>query len=193
MCSQQSRWNHRYNDDTFFPEPAWVLLNHAMLLPADGVALDLACGLGANAVFLAQHDLKVNAWDISDAAISRLNRECLERRLDINAQVRDIEANPPETGRFDIICVTRYLHRPLCEAISKALKPGGLLYYQTFTRAGVPHRLKGPTNPDFLLEEGELPRLFPQLKVLTHIDESDYTDQRQGLEGQACMIARQQK
>ncbi len=61
----------------------------------------------------------------------------------------------------------RFLYRPLAQQIEKTLRPGGLLLYETFT-----HRqrefARGPSNPAFLLAEGELPTLFPGLEVLDH-------------------------
>ena len=61
-----------------------------------------------------------------------------------------------------MIVVSRFLHRPSLPALAQALRPGGLLFYQTFNRnkpAG------GPSSPDFLLEPGELPEVFSNLTL----------------------------
>jgi hypothetical protein len=63
-----------------------------------------------------------------------------------------------------LILVTRYLHRPLVPALANALKPGGLLLYETFTLAQAQNG--HPTNPDFLLVPGELSRLVAPLRVV---------------------------
>jgi SAM-dependent methyltransferase len=65
---------------------------------------------------------------------------------------------------FDVIVVVHYLHRPLFPALIEALAPGGVLVYETFTRA---QAARGkPTNPDFLLEPGELLDLVQPLEIL---------------------------
>ena len=77
----------------------------------------------------------------------------------------DLEGAPPPLGdaAYDVIVVTHYLHRPLFPSLLAALRPGGTLVYETFLRA---QAARGrPTNPDFLLEPGELRRLVAPLDV----------------------------
>jgi len=77
----------------------------------------------------------------------------------------DLEAIDSSLGvaAYDLVVVTHYLHRPLFPAILAALRPGGTLVYETFTRA---QAARGrPTNPEFLLEPGELLRLVAPLTV----------------------------
>ena len=74
-------------------------------------------------------------------------------------------------GVFDVIVVVHYLHRPLFPSLVNALRPGGVLVYETFTRA---QAARGkPTNPAFLLEPGELLTLVRPLEVLAS-REGDY-------------------
>ena len=63
--NMKNRWNRAYSQKTDPGSPAAILLNHQTLLPAGGIALDIACGQGANALFLAERRLAVDAWDIS--------------------------------------------------------------------------------------------------------------------------------
>ncbi len=89
------------------------------------------------------------------------------------AEVRDLESgeHPFRGSAFDVIVVVHYLHRPLFPALIEAVAPGGLLVYETFTRA---QAARGkPTNPDFLLEAGELLELGTSLEVLAS-REGDY-------------------
>ena len=65
---------------------------------------------------------------------------------------------------YDLIVVVHYLHRALFPALRSALRPGGILVYETFTRAQA--LLGKPTNPAFLLEPGELRNLVAPLEVL---------------------------
>ena len=65
--------------------------------------------------------------------------------------------------------VTNYLHRPLLAPLADALSPGGVLIYETFARGN--ERFGKPSNPDFLLEQGELLRCFlGRLKILAFED-----------------------
>ncbi|NJD07352.1 MAG: methyltransferase domain-containing protein, partial [Methylococcaceae bacterium] len=135
MDDLQAKWNAAYGSAERQPEPARVLTANAHLLPATGTALDLACGLGGNALFLAERGLQVTAWDFSEVAIDRLTELAREQDLKLTAEVRDVEREELPEAVFDVIVVSRFLTRSLADAIVAALKPGGLLYYQTYTRA----------------------------------------------------------
>jgi SAM-dependent methyltransferase len=148
-------------------EPASWLVQHAGLLPREGRALDVACGRGRHAIWLAERGLTTLAVDRSADTIREVNEAARERRLPLRAEVRDLEsgANPfHDEPAFNVIVVVHYLHRPLFPALLGALAPGGLLVYETFTRA---QAARGkPTNPDFLLQPGELIELVRPLEVL---------------------------
>ncbi len=165
--ASRRKWDARYrNSHNAANSVAEVLRRNRQLLPAAGKALDLATGLGGNALFLAERGLEVAAWDISPVALAKLNQQAQQRGLTLHTQCRDIIAQPPEPESFDLIVVSRFLERSLCPAISAALKPGGLLFYQTYTRANKGG--EGPRNPHFLLAAGELPKLFSNLQVLAY-------------------------
>jgi len=147
-----SKWNARYafsNKPGPEPTPADVLINGAAFLPESGVAADIACGLGGNAIYLADKGFTVFAWDISSEAIGSIQNP------NITAKVRDVVIHPPEPNSFDVIVVSRFLDRELCAKLSDALRPNGVLFYQTFTA--------GLSNPDYMLKENELPVLFASL------------------------------
>ena len=73
MDDMMERWNRVYAAADRPPEPARVLAENAHLLPASGTALDLACGLGGNALFLAREGQTVSALDISPVALAKLD------------------------------------------------------------------------------------------------------------------------
>lgn len=187
--SIQKKWNERYlSDASEAPRPAWVLDTYRYLLPEHGVALDLACGLGGNAVFLAQRGLSVSAWDLSDVAIRALQMYSLSHNLPIDARVRDVIANPPSSLSHDVIVVSYFLHLPLFQHLVEALRPGGLVFYQTFS-AERPAGFKGPSNPDFLLQKNELLEAFSELDVLAFHDEGLVGDLSRGLRGESAIVA----
>jgi SAM-dependent methyltransferase len=183
----QAKWDRRHTEAEGVGEPAAVLVENAHLLPATGRALDLACGRGANALLLAGSGLEVQAWDLSPVAIGRLAREAGARGLNLAAEVRDVLRHPPPAGRFDVILVAYFLDRGLAPALSAALRPGGLLFYETFTREAVSDC--GPTNPDFRLADNELLRLFPGLHPRVYREEGRLGDVSRGHRDAAMMVA----
>ena len=167
-------WDQRYAGEGAIPEPASVLRDNLHLLTAHGRALDLACGLGANALLLAGQGLDVTAWDLSEVAVTRLRQHADLMQLRVDAQVRDICARPPEPESFDCIVVAHFLDRGLAPAIAEALRPGGLLFYQTFSLDSVSGR--GPSNPAYRLGTNELVRLFPGLTLRFYREEGRLGD-----------------
>jgi SAM-dependent methyltransferase len=145
--------------------PARWLTDNAALVPTVGAALDVACGRGRNAAWLAARGLTTLAIDNDPDAVRSVIEIASELALPLQAAVVDLEA-PVSLGvdRFDAIVVFRYLHRPLFPALRAALRPNGVLVYETFTRAQA--KRGRPTNPAFLLEEGELRRLVYPLTVV---------------------------
>lgn len=146
--------------------PAKWLLDHEHLLPRAGTALDVACGRGRHALWLASRGLIVRAIDRDPAAIAFVASEAERRGLSVRAAVADLEAGTVqlESAAYDLVVVIHYLHRPLSPALCDAVRPGGVLVYETFTTA---QAARGkPANPAFLLEPGELRELVSPLEIL---------------------------
>jgi 2-polyprenyl-3-methyl-5-hydroxy-6-metoxy-1,4-benzoquinol methylase len=161
----KQKWNLIYQQmQNEASNPAAVLQDHHFLLPDSGRALDLACGLGANACYLAKRGLQTAAWDISDVAISRLQQVAQRKGLSIKTEVNEITLESFQECSFDVIIIARFLDRTLSDGIMSALKPGGLLFYQTFNQEKITE--DGPNNPDFLLAENELLTLFAPLRLV---------------------------
>lgn len=132
------------------PPSLWVR-RFAPLIPRGGTVLDLACGDGRHARLLAALGYSVEAVDLNAAALAGL-----AGLAGIKTRVADLEAGPWPYGieSFDGIVVTNYLFRPRLGDLIGALRPGGVLIYETFM-AG--NELFGkPSNPEFLLRPGEL-------------------------------------
>lgn len=191
MDEQQTisqKWDKRHADAEKAPIAAEVLQHNLHLLPERGRALDLACGLGGNALTLARQGLEVSAWDISPVAIERLQQYAAEEGLEyLSAKVRDLERNPPQPNSFDLIVVSYYLDRDLITSLIDALLPGGLIFYQTFTQIAV--SATGPHNPAFRLDNNELLRLFAALKLRYYREENVLGDVTHGTRDVAMLIA----
>lgn len=164
------RWNAKYanRDDVGDADP-W-LTDHADRLIA-GVktggeprhALDLACGLGANALYLAELGYATTALDISETALSLVAETARQRGLAITTRACDLDTWR-SNNQYDVISVFRYLDRRLFPRIIAALAPGGLLFYQTFNAL---HLNTHPQfNADFVLQPGELAASFSSLTII---------------------------
>jgi SAM-dependent methyltransferase len=134
-----------------------------------GPVVDLACGEGRHAQALAERGIPVVGLDRRAEALHALRDQARRAGLAVQPLRADLESArwlPLAPARCAALLVFRYLHRPLAPALEEALRPGGLLLYETFTIFQREHGY-GPVNPAFLLEPGELPRLFPRLEVLS--------------------------
>ena len=154
-------------------EPASWLVQHSELVPRRGSALDVACGSGRHALWLAGRGLTTLAVDRDADSVRELNDLARARQLPLRAEVGDLEGDTPPflDASFDLIVVVHYLYRPLFPALIGALAPRGVLVYETFTRA---QAARGkPSNPAYLLEPGELLDLVRPLEVLVS-REGDY-------------------
>ncbi|MBI4195386.1 MAG: class I SAM-dependent methyltransferase [Betaproteobacteria bacterium] len=152
---------HRHPDTP----SAWVR-RWAEMIPAEGRVLDVACGAGRHARFLAGLGYAVDAVDRESAALSELAGV-----PGITVTRADIESGPwPYAGRtFAGVVVVNYLHRPLFPHLLAALAPGGALIYETFASGN--ERYGRPANPDFLLRPGELLEVVRgRLRVIAYED-----------------------
>lgn len=186
MIALQRKWDTNYLNSACIPEAAEVLRINRHLLPETGKALDLACGLGGNALLLAEQGLSVDAWDISEVALAKLQEKADSRRFQIATRQCDITANSFPHEEYDVIVVSRFLDRSLSDAIMAALKPEGLLFYQTFIR-NKPDQ-QGPRNPDYLLECNELLALFCPLSLVYYQEYDGIGDLRHGNRNEAYFI-----
>lgn len=187
IATRTEVWNERYRAKANEPPvPATVLVENSHLLPHDGTALDLACGRGGNALFLARRGFVVTARDQSAVAVDALQQAAASEDLSLVAEVADLEHLPWPPGRFDVIVVSRYLCRALAPVIGNRLADGGLLFYQTYTTEkpeGV-----GPSNPDYLLGPNELLRLFGDLEVRYYREDSSCGDLSSGRRNEAYFV-----
>lgn len=145
-------------------EPSPWVERHAGLICPKGEVLDLACGNGRNAQYLASLDKRVTAVDVD---VSRVAALAAHDRIEIIEADLEQDAWPLGERKFDAIVVVNYLYRPHFASLTQALRDGGVLIVDTFARGN--EKFGRPRNPAFLLEPGELLAAFsPSLTIVAY-------------------------
>jgi len=159
----KARWERKYQTKNIPNKPVKIVEQYAKLATGKN-ALDIACGQGRNAKFLAEQGFRVDALDISPTAL-----KALEGIENISPKEVDFDIYTLEENRYDLIICTYYLERSLFPQIEKALKEDGILIFETFMHH--PDNTKAPSNRRFMLEEGELEVTFDDRYELMHLSE----------------------
>ena len=144
-------------------EPSPWVVQHGPLVSCEGNVLDMAAGRGRHSRWFLNEGHTVTAVDKD---ISKLADIASDPNL-VTVEANLENAPWPFSGiSFDGIVVTNYLWRPLFQYIQEALSPGGILIYETF---GIGNEKFGkPSNPTFLLHDGELPEAFCGLTSIAY-------------------------
>ncbi|MEX2443211.1 MAG: class I SAM-dependent methyltransferase [Alkalispirochaeta sp.] len=163
---KRERWNERYITDaaTWPDEPCPVVVDTATSLSA-GVApeesrrprraLDLACGTGRNARYLAHHGWIVTAVDYAQEGITYGRGVAEDASLTIDWRVADLVTWQPEQEQYDLVLIC-YLHLPWSEMETviqsawSAVASGGRLVVVGHDRTNLEHGTGGPQHPEVL-------------------------------------------
>jgi tellurite methyltransferase len=175
------RWNTKHQERPYDFTPAdWLTALDPRIRPQrpDARALDLACGSGRNSLYLARLGYSVDAWDVSDTAIASLEAEALRlrnngERLDVAPRRVDLDSAVLPASRYDLVLDAYFLDRSLFPAIAEALRPGGLLIFQTFVRGTASASQRTPKDPAYVLQPGELLTAFPGLETLEYTEDAE--------------------
>jgi SAM-dependent methyltransferase len=180
-------WNHRYTSDpqrSTPGEPHQLLTNNAHLLPAKGLALDIACGLCSSGLFLASRGWHVIGLDVSENALWMAQAQAHKKKLDASFVVMDLADPWLPVGHFDTILNFYFLSRPLLERYRTTIKPGGLLFFETFVwQPGIEIR------PEHYLQTDELRSRFLDWEILFY-KETGQTRHSSGTRRVARLVAR---
>lgn len=128
-------------------------------------ALDLGCGGGRDAVFLAEQGWQVTAIDQESRVLERAKRLAENNRQQVNWRCCNLrQADCLPNDQFDLILMMRFLNRDLYQYIRQHTRPGGYVLIQTFVE-GV-EVFGSPKNPQFILQKGELAKVFAEYEVI---------------------------
>jgi SAM-dependent methyltransferase len=153
-------WNERYraggrSGQALKDDPAPLLVEAVRDVPP-GRALDLACGAGHNAAWLARNGWEVVALDGASEAIRLVDAH----DAGVDARVVDLETGAPlpfPDATFDLVIILYYLHRPLFKEAARVLKPGGLFVSAI--------RMRG-INRKYCVAQGELRVAFAGWEIV---------------------------
>ena len=163
----RAHWEARYVDRDADVERAastWVV-EQCLALPTDSTIVDIAGGVGRHAVPIARAGRTVIVVDFVYTAI----RTATQRDPRILGAAADVRALPIRVESVDAILCVNFLDRGVVPTLVRLLRPGGALVYETFTRRHLElvraGRARGPRNPAYLLDDGELRALVAPLVV----------------------------
>ena len=147
---------------------SWIA-HYARLLKPGAKVLDLACGGGRHARYLADQGYTVLAVDRDPDSLAKIKHR-LVKTLPLDLEGDHWVLPEAEFGRWDAIIVTNYLYRPYLDLLPTLLEEGGILLYETFAIGNA--EFGKPSNPAFLLRHGELLELAQkhQLHVVAYRD-----------------------
>ena len=163
------KWDERYRAGSYAarPHPTRLLEERLSDLPR-GRALDVACGAGRNALFLAEAGYEVDAVDVSRAGLERGARSAAERGLAVNWIEADLELTSPAAALrhsdYALIVMVRYVNMPLILALAGRLGDGGCLVCEQHIKTT--RDVVGPKNPAYRLAPNELLGVAGDLRVL---------------------------
>ncbi len=163
--ADRTKWDAKYQQTTAshpIDPPPWFTSAIAGLTP--GRALDVACGRGQLAIWLAEQGWRVTAVDVSPAGLEQARRVAEARGVEVEWQLADLDDCDLGLEKYELITVFRFLDRGTLPArLVAALRNGGTLVYETFSGGG--QDSAHVHNPDFVLQPGELRNLFASLSV----------------------------
>jgi tellurite methyltransferase len=196
---KQGEWDAKYREGKAAgTDPCAIVTELLPLLPS-GPALDVACGAGRHALLLGSRPQPVTAVDWSQAALSIVAKRARSLNISIHSEIAtevtaptssrgiwlvqaDLEEVSLAANSFSLVLCVHYLQRTLFPQIVRALRPCGVLLFETFTSAQLEFA-GGPRNPAYLLNPGELRTAFAGLEILF------YRELRAG-QGIASLVAR---
>lgn len=171
--ADREKWERRYAEGEYAGRDWPTRLLADWLERPDGPswpdrpsALDLACGAGRNALYLAGRGFEVDAMDISTVALARAEARAAEMGVRVNWMPVDLDEATIDPERYDLVIIARYVNRGLTEALTASLREGGYLVYEQHLVTD--RDVGGPRNPAFCVQPNELLRMFSSLRVLEY-------------------------
>jgi SAM-dependent methyltransferase len=159
----RDKWNQRYTEDSQRKNNPVSLLREWLPKLRVGKALDVACGAGRNAIFLAQGGFRVDALDISPVGLELARREAERLGLEIDWIEQDLDQPFDFDTDYDLIVVLWYVNLPLIARLCDCLAPGGYLLCEE--HLVTERQVVGPTDKRFRVAPGALREAVAGLEI----------------------------
>lgn len=165
----KDKWNRKHmdrltGDESFVPNQRLVALSPYF---KGGRALDLACGLGANSLYLGEISYRVEAYDVSEVAINHIRSKAEQLQLEVEpfmCDLTDLTLFDEKKSSFDLVVITYYLDRELFPVVKDLLVDDGYFFMETYYRA--PGGSSGSVSERYKLDSQELLEVFGDFQVL---------------------------
>jgi 2-polyprenyl-3-methyl-5-hydroxy-6-metoxy-1,4-benzoquinol methylase len=177
----RERWEEKYavcqrrssiRPDDWLVETLRAIETTSSTPKSPATALDIACGLGHNAIWLSQQGWSVDAVDISATGLELAKISAAESNEEPNWIEADLDQWQPRADSYDLVVVFRFLDRTSVPRIVRTgLRPGGWLVYETFSQTELQRTGGHISNPLFTLAPGELAELFSDFDVFQYGEE----------------------
>jgi len=160
----------RWNQILTAPKPRFNTQPNAFLVEMvkgrkPGTALDVGMGQGRNSIWLAQQGWDVTGFDPAEKAVALARDNALKLGVSLKTEIRRMEEFDFGDRRWDLILLSYVGGREMTDVLQRALKPGGVLIIEGFHRDATK---SGPIGGGVVFDTGELPALFPQLRVVRY-------------------------
>jgi SAM-dependent methyltransferase len=164
--AEVERWNRilTAENPTFNVKPNEFLVEMAKGRKP-GTALDVGMGQGRNAIWLAQQGWDVTGFDPAEKAVALAQETARKLGVHFKSEIRGMEDFDFGNSRWDMIVLSYVGGREMPAVFQRALKPGGVLIIEAFHRDATKGRSIGG---DVVFDTGELPALYPQLRVVRY-------------------------
>ncbi len=164
--ADRDKWNQRYAEGAYSERmhPSALLERWADQI-APGRALDVACGAGRNALWLAERGFAVDAIDISATGLAKARQVAEKRRLSVKLIEHDLDQPLELDVDYQLILMIRYVDLPLLQQLGEHLAPGGWLICEEHMLSDAD--VIGPGNPAFRVAPGALSAAVAGLEILS--------------------------
>jgi tellurite methyltransferase len=170
------RWDSRYSGEADWyslRSPRHLVTSHLNLLPPNGLILDMAGGTTSTGRYLAAHGWRVVVLDVSLVALQLARQRSIKKSLPISFAVLDLMNPWLPASHFDVILNFYFLSRPLWDTYRNALKPGGLLFFETYLSE------PGPNSTHYLNTQ-ELRLAFDDWQIFHYLEVERLAPSRNG-------------
>ena len=168
----KAKWDNKYGASEHFTstKPCDWLNDNADCLNGKGLALDIASGEGRNAVFVAEKGYQTLAIDISAVGLQKARFLAKEKDVTIETRIVDLDDWKFEQSMFDLVLCFNFLDRRIFQGIKDTLKPGGFVFYETFT---VDYLKYSSFKQEWVLKHNELLEAFREFRILRYQEKDD--------------------